>query len=54
MTGQMGGLPTPRVPSEIRNSVVMSKDGRNVNAEFRLGAQKYLAIAAHERPNGLI
>ncbi len=25
---QMGGLPTPRVPSEIRNGVVTAKDGR--------------------------
>ncbi len=51
---QMGGLPTPRVPSEIRNSVVMSKDGRNVNAEFRLGAQKCLAIAVREQPDLIV
>ena len=29
---QMGGLPTPRVPSEIRNGVVTAKDGRIVAA----------------------
>ena len=35
----MGGLPTPRVPSEIVNGVVTSRDGRNVDKEFRTGAQ---------------
>ena len=36
---QMGGLPTPRLPSEIRDGVVIAKDGRNVDTEFRLGAK---------------
>lgn len=35
----MGSLPTPRVPSEIVNGVVTSRDGRNVDKEFRTGAQ---------------
>lgn len=34
-----GGLPTPRVPAEIVNGIVTMKDGKNVDAEFRKGAQ---------------
>lgn len=41
----MGGLPTPRVPAEIVNDVVTTKDGQNVDKEFRLGAEKALQIA---------
>lgn len=48
---QMGGLPTPRVPSEIRNGTVMAKDGRNIDSEFRTGAAKCLEIARHEQPD---
>ena len=39
---QLGGLPTPRVPSEIRDGVVTAKDGRIVDAEFRTGAAKII------------
>lgn len=46
---QMGGLPTPRVPSEVRDSVVITRDGRNVDAEFRSGAAKCLEIATQEQ-----
>ena len=42
---QLGGLPTPRVPAEIRDGVVTAKDGRIVDAEFRTGAAKCLEIA---------
>ena len=41
----MGGLPIPRVPAEIVNNVVTTKDGQNVDKEFRLGAEKALQIA---------
>ena len=34
-----GGLPTPRVPAEIVNGIVTMKDGKNVDAGFRRGAQ---------------
>ncbi len=51
---QMGGLPTPRIPSEICNGVVMTKDGRNVDKEFRLGAAKCLEIARRERPDLIV
>lgn len=51
---QMGGLPTPRVPSEIRNGVVTARDGTNVDREFRLGAEKCLEIAMREQPDLII
>ncbi len=51
---QMGGLPTPRAPSEIRNGVVMTRDGRNVDDEFRAGAGKCLEIALREQPDLVI
>ena len=50
----MGGLPTPRVPSELRDGIVMSRDGRNVDAQFRAGAQKCLEIALREKPDLII
>ena len=40
----MGGLPTPRVPSEIVNGVVTSAEGRSVDMEFRKGAQMMLEV----------
>ncbi len=49
-----GGLPTPRVPSEIRDGVVTSRDGRNVDAEFRAGAAKCLEIAMREKPDLIV
>ena len=51
---QMGGLPTPRVPSEIRNGVVTARDGRIVDTEFRLGAKKCLEIALREQPDMIV
>ena len=51
---QMGGLPTPRIPSEIRNGVVTAKDGRIVDAEFRAGAAKCLEIAMREQPELIV
>lgn len=41
----MGGLPTPRVPAEIVDDVVITKDGRNVDKEFRSGAEMAVKIA---------
>ena len=51
---QMGGLPTPRVPSEIRYGVVTAKDGRIVDVEFRAGAAKCLEIAVREQPDLIV
>ena len=51
---QMGGLPTPRVPSEVRDGIVTAKDGRNVDAQFRAGAGKCLEIAMQEQPDMIV
>ena len=39
------GLSIPRVPSEIKDGRVFSKEGRDVSAEFYDGAEKTLYIA---------
>lgn len=36
----MGGLPTPRDPAEIVDGKVLTKAGRSVDEEFRIGAEK--------------
>ena len=41
----MGGLPTPRTPSEICGERVLMKDGRDVTENYNSGAQKALEIA---------
>jgi len=51
---QMGGLPTPRVPSELRDGVVTARDGRIVDPEFREGAAKCLEIARQEQPDLIV
>ena len=40
-----GGLSTPRVPSEIKNGRVYTKDGNDVTSQFKLGAEHTLYIA---------
>ena len=52
---QLGGLPTPRIPSEVVNgngtgvikgkNKVIDKNGKNVTAKFLKGAQETLKIA---------
>ena len=51
---QMGGLPTPRVPSEVKDGLVTARDGRNVDREFRTGAAKCLEIALREQPDLIV
>lgn len=41
---QLGGLPTPRVPSERRGERVVMRSGRDVTAEYRRGAEAALAL----------
>lgn len=45
---QLGGLPTPRTPAEITDGVVMTRDGKSVDREFRQGAALALEIAERE------
>ncbi|MBU5487584.1 DUF523 domain-containing protein [Clostridium sp. MSJ-8] len=42
---QLGGLTTPRVPSEIREDRVVSKEGIDVTDNFKRGAKEALKIA---------
>ena len=45
-----GGLPAPRPLAEIRDGRVIDKEGKDVTAEFLLGAEKTLALAKKHRP----
>ena len=40
-----GGLPTPRIPAEIVGARVLTRDGRDVTAEYERGAAAALKIA---------
>lgn len=42
---QLGGLTTPRIPSEIKGGKVFSKAGIDVTAQFTRGAEITLALA---------
>ena len=42
---QLGGLPTPRLPSEISEDRVVNKIGEDVSKAFYIGAEKTLRIA---------
>ena len=42
---QLGGLPTPRPPCEIRAGRVMDRDGADQTEAFRRGAEAVLAAA---------
>lgn len=42
-----GGLPTPRLPNEIRGSQVVRSDMKLVTREFELGANKALALCKY-------
>ena len=41
----MGGLPTPRIPSEIINNKVINKDGIDVTENYKKGAEETLELA---------
>lgn len=41
----LGGLPTPRQPSELIGNRVINKDGISVDEQFRTGAKEALTIA---------
>ncbi|HQO57842.1 MAG TPA: DUF523 domain-containing protein [Candidatus Omnitrophota bacterium] len=42
---QWGGLPTPRLPSEIQGRRVVAQDGTDVTQAFQRGAQEVLKMA---------
>ena len=42
---QLGGLPTPREPSQRRADAVVSRSGADVTAQFRRGAEQALHLA---------
>lgn len=42
---ELGGLPTPREPSEIIGDRVVSSSGRDVTEEFKRGARRSLKLA---------
>lgn len=42
---QLGGLPTPREPAEIRDERVITRSGKDVTENFKRGAEEVLKIA---------
>jgi len=42
---QLGGLTTPRTPAEQKNNKVLTKDGKDVTAQFEKWAKEALQIA---------
>ena len=42
---QLGGLPTPRPPAEIREERMVNRMGEDVTASFRRGAEETLRLA---------
>jgi len=40
----LGGLPTPREPSELRGERVFMRSGRDVTGEYRRGAERALEL----------
>lgn len=43
---QLGGLPTPRAPSEWQGEVIRNSDGEDVTAQYLLGAAEAVKLAA--------
>ena len=42
---QLGGLPTPRLPSERQGDRVVTREGGDVTAQYRRGAEEALRLA---------
>nr|WP_302597348.1 DUF523 domain-containing protein [uncultured Cellulosilyticum sp.] len=42
---QLGGLQTPRPPSELKNNLVVTKAGQDVTTAFKKGAEETLKLA---------
>ena len=45
---ELGGLPTPRLPSEIQGNRVIRCDGHDVTEEYKRGAEMALALAKEQ------
>lgn len=43
---QLGGLPTPRAPSEWQGEVIHNSDGEDVTAQYLRGAEEAVKLAA--------
>lgn len=50
----MGGLPTPRVPSEIIDGRVYNRNGEDVHTAFIAGAEKAMQVVKDEKPDRII
>ena len=50
----LGGLPVPRIPAEIVDGAVVSREGVSVDDAFRRGAEKALEIVKKEQPDLII
>lgn len=50
----MGGLPTPRTPSEICNGSVINRNHENVDRQFHDGAEIAMDIVRKENPDLVI
>ena len=42
---QLGGLPTPRAPSEWQGAVIHNSEGEDVTAQYRRGAEEAVKLA---------
>ena len=51
---QLGGLPTPRKPSERQGGRVVMADGRDVTAEYRRGAEEALSLLEFFHAEGAV
>ena len=50
----LGGLPTPRPPAEIISGRVVNREGDDVTAEYRRGAEEVLRLARLYSADGAI
>ena len=50
----LGGLPTPRIPSEIVEGKVINREYISVDKEFRTGAEKAFEMVLKEQPDLII
>ena len=51
---QLGGLSTPRIPSEIKNNHVINKEGKDVTTNFIKGAEEVLELCKKLNINKVI